>query len=288
MIYDIGMTIAYEYDRPAIAGRHILRLVPADIPGVQRRITGNLTILPEPAERRPILDFFGNASVEVAFRAAHDEILFRVASRIERIPQAPGLDISPELPGLAEEIADYRGLGSDAPHHFLGPSPRTAPSPEMTAYAREQVAPGMTAADTVEAIGLALHRDMSFDPDATTVDTPPVRGLRPPPRRLPGLRPGDDRQPPRHRHPGRLRLRLPAHQPAARQAPARRGGRHARLGPRLGRRPDRLDRVRPDQRHVPPAPTTSWWRAAATTATSPRSRACSASPATRRPSTPST
>ena len=173
MIYDIGMTIAYEYDRPAIAGRHILRLVPADIPGVQRRITGNLTILPEPAERRPILDFFGNASVEVAFRAAHDEILFRVASRIERIPQAPGLDISPELPGLAEEIADYRGLGSDAPHHFLGPSPRTAPSPEMTAYAREQVVPGMTAADAVEAIGLALHRDMSFDPDATTVDTPP-------------------------------------------------------------------------------------------------------------------
>ena len=43
----------------------------------------------------------------------------------------------------------------------------------MTAYAREQVAPGMTAADAVEAIGLALHRDMSFDPDATTVDTPP-------------------------------------------------------------------------------------------------------------------
>ena len=99
MIYDIGLTIAYEYDRPAIAGRHILRLVPADLPGVQRRITGLLTIRPEPAERRPFLDFFGNSAVEVAFRAEHDEILFRVASRVERIPQAPGLDISPDLAG---------------------------------------------------------------------------------------------------------------------------------------------------------------------------------------------
>jgi transglutaminase-like putative cysteine protease len=173
VIYDIGMTIAYEYDRPAIAGRHILRLLPADLPGVQRRITGNLTILPEPAERRPMLDFFGNASVEVAFRAAHDEILFRVASRVERIADSPGLDISPALGQLAGEIADYRGLDGDAPHHFLGPSPRTAPAPEMTAFARDQLQPGMTAADAVRAIGLALHRDMSFDPDATTVDTSP-------------------------------------------------------------------------------------------------------------------
>ena len=44
MIYDVGMTIAYEYDLPAVAGGHVLRLLPADIPGVQRRITGLLTI----------------------------------------------------------------------------------------------------------------------------------------------------------------------------------------------------------------------------------------------------
>ena len=45
----------------------------------------------------------------------------------------------------------------------------------MTAYAREQLAPGMTALDAVRAVGLALHRDMRFDPEATTVDTPPPR-----------------------------------------------------------------------------------------------------------------
>jgi len=80
--------------------------------------------------------------------------------------------MSPPLERLGDEILDYRALDGDAPHHFLGPSPRTAPSPEMTAYARELLSPGMTAAAAVEAIGLALHRDMKFDPDATTVDTP--------------------------------------------------------------------------------------------------------------------
>lgn len=173
MIYDIGLTIAYTYDHPAVAGRHILRLLPADLPGVQRRISGALLISPEPAERRQILDFFGNAGVEVAFRAAHDEILFRVAARVERNAEPPGFDISPGIDRLAQEIADYRGLDADAPHHFLGTSPRVATAPEMTAYAQGQIDTAMTVAGAVRAIGLALHRDMSFDPEATTVDTPP-------------------------------------------------------------------------------------------------------------------
>jgi transglutaminase-like putative cysteine protease len=173
VIYDIGMTIAYEYDRPAVAGRHVLRLMPADLPGTQRRVTGFLSILPEPAERRDFTDFFGNAAVEVAFRDAHDEILFRVSSRVERISPPASLDMSPPLERLGDEILDYRGLDATAPHHFLGPSPRAAPSAEMTAYAREVLAPGLTAVEAVEAIGLALHRDMKFDPEATTVDTLP-------------------------------------------------------------------------------------------------------------------
>lgn len=177
MIYDIGMTIAYEYDRPAVGGRHMLRLVPAELPGIQRRITGILSILPEPAERRSHVDFFGNSTVAVAFRAAHAEILFRVSARVERFAETPGLDISPPLDRLAEEVAEYRRLDAAAPHHFLGTSPRTRPAPAMTAYARDALSPRMTARDAVHAIGLALHRDMKFDPDATTVDTPPLEAF---------------------------------------------------------------------------------------------------------------
>jgi transglutaminase-like putative cysteine protease len=177
MLYDVSLTIAYDYDSPAVAGRHILRLMPADLPQAQRRVTGLLTITPEPAERRDFTDFFGNAAVEVAFRDAHDEILIRVAARVERFAEPPGLEISPALANLAHEIADWRGLGADAPHHFLGASPRTGPMPETTAYARAQLRPGMTTLDAVRAVGLALHRDMRFDPEATTVDTVPAEAF---------------------------------------------------------------------------------------------------------------
>ncbi len=33
MIYDIGLTVAYEYDHRVANARHVLRLIPADIPG---------------------------------------------------------------------------------------------------------------------------------------------------------------------------------------------------------------------------------------------------------------
>lgn len=177
MLYDIGMTIAYDYDRPAVAGRHILRLMPADIPGLQRRITGSLSIRPEPAEQRPFVDFFGNPGLEVVYRAAHDEILFRVASRIERLPEPPGLDISPPLSRLPGEIASHRSLDAQAPHHFLSGSPHIALSAAITAWTRGQVAPAMTVAAAVEAVGLAIHREFEFDAEATTVDTPPAEAF---------------------------------------------------------------------------------------------------------------
>ena len=173
MIYDIGLVITYDYDRPAGTGRNILRLMPADLPGVQRRQSGTLAIRPEPAERRDIMDFFGNAAVELAFREAHAEIRFQVAARVERLAGAPALDISPPLGRLAAEIAAHRGLGPEAPHHFLGPSPRIPSSPQMTAYVREITAPTMTTREAVEAVGLALNADLAYDPEATTVETPP-------------------------------------------------------------------------------------------------------------------
>jgi transglutaminase-like putative cysteine protease len=42
----------------------------------------------------------------------------------------------------------------------------------MTRFARACLTPGMTAAEAVRAVGRALHRHMTFDPEATTVDTP--------------------------------------------------------------------------------------------------------------------
>lgn len=177
MLYDVGLTITYAYDSPAITGRHLLRLTPADLGDAQRRLSSWFDVSPEPAERRSFFDFFGNEATEIVFREAQDEIAFRVSARIERLAQPPALDISPELPRLAREIAAWRGLGPESPHHFLGPSPRIPRVPEAAAFARALLTPHMTALASVRAVGEALYEEMTYDADATTVDTPPAEAL---------------------------------------------------------------------------------------------------------------
>ncbi len=173
MLYDIGLRISYQYQAPAAGGRHILYMTPADLPG-QRAITSLLEITPRPDERSARTDFFGNTLVEVAFRAPHAEIEFKVRSRVERTLAIAGEDASTPIDDLSAEIASLRSLASDSPHHFLADSPRVRVRPEFRAYALEQILPEMmTTWQVVEAIGRALDRDMTFDPGSTNVDTPP-------------------------------------------------------------------------------------------------------------------
>lgn len=173
MLYDVSQRIVYEYDGPTDAGRHLLRLMPADLPGEQRLIAGRLDIRPPPEERIDRVDFFGNPAVEVSFPTAHLAVEFRVQARVERIARAPTLDISPTIERLRLEIGGHRDLNPLSPHHFLGPSSRVETDPAMTAYARDAMGPARTTLEAVLTIGGALHRDMRFDADATHVDTPP-------------------------------------------------------------------------------------------------------------------
>lgn len=173
MLYDIGLRIAYTYASSAVGSRHVLYMTPADLPGRQRAITSLLEITPSPDERIARADFFNNTLVEAVFRASHAEIVFRLRSRVERLPETRAADTSPFLPSLTSEIVSNRSLAADAPHHFIADSPRVRAMPEFGAYARGQMTPGMTVLGIVVAIGQALDRDMKFDPDATDVNTPP-------------------------------------------------------------------------------------------------------------------
>ncbi len=173
MRYDISLSIRYAYQAPAAGGRHILYMTPADTPE-QRPITALLDITPQPDERSSRTDFFGNTLVEVAFRAPHAEIEFKMRSRVERSTRPSNVDDSTPIEDLPGELAALRTLDAGSPHHFLADSPRVRVRPEFRVYALEQIEPHMTTTlQIVEAIGKALDRDMTFDPGATDVDTPP-------------------------------------------------------------------------------------------------------------------
>lgn len=172
MLYELRLVMNYAYGAPATGGRHLLRLMPAEVPGVQRMIAGALDIQPGPQDRHDQRDFFGNRVTGVAMGAAHDEIVFTLRARVERLGAAPGPDLSPPLAGLAAQIAAHRSLGPEAPHHFLGPSPRVPRDAAVAAYARQAARDAPTVLAAVAALNRALHADLRYDPEATTVETP--------------------------------------------------------------------------------------------------------------------
>ena len=172
MLYDIKLTISYDYERLADTGRHLLRLQPLNIEGEQRVVSSFLSVDPSPVERTDRVDFFGNSVVEIAYGDAHPDMRFSVRARVDRIQTPTTFDISTPVDRISDEAASIASLAHDAPCHFLGSSPRIALDPAMAAYGRDHVTAGMSTMEAVCAIGTALYNDMEFDPAATTADTP--------------------------------------------------------------------------------------------------------------------
>jgi len=171
MLYEIKLVTKCTYGRTA-AGRQLLRLMPADWPEGQRLIAGSIDIRPAPDERTDRYDFFGNRATEVTFSKGNEEVEFVVRARVDRFAQPPTLDLSPKLDRLPAEIAAIQSLDPTSPHHYLDASPLVRPSEAIRAYVSGIVDADGTALEAVKAINAALHRDMRYDGEATTVDTP--------------------------------------------------------------------------------------------------------------------
>ncbi len=172
MLYDIALRIEYDYEHAAGSSRHMVRLMPADLPGEQRLVAGSYDFSPQPDEQQMLTDFFGNRAVSLGFFKRHEDIVFSVMSRVERLPRDTRLDTSPDLARLAGEIAAQASVVPWTPHHFIAATQRVPIAPETTAFARDAVAGTTSVFTAVRAVGEALNAAMRYDAKATTVDTP--------------------------------------------------------------------------------------------------------------------
>ncbi|MGX8012268.1 transglutaminase family protein [Mesorhizobium sp. ORM8.1] len=169
MLYDIRLHLSYDYDAAAGGSRHQVRVLPPTIAGVQRVIAASLSFVPTPSERTDFSDFFGNNVTAIAFRDVHDGLDIRMSARVSVSRPEPGLDVSPDLQRLREELGAVQSLAPDTPHHFLAASDHVGIDAAITAYARQSLAGSTTA--TVMDLCNRIHRDFSYDGKATTVQT---------------------------------------------------------------------------------------------------------------------
>ncbi|KEP71565.1 transglutaminase [Thioclava dalianensis] len=172
MLYEVKLRLTYSYDSPTDHARNLLRLLPSDIAGTQVVRARLLTFDPAPSERYESVDFFGTALTSAAWHRPIAEISVQMTAQVERKTAPPTFDFSRQLSDLPGELAAQHSLEPASPHHFLAASGRAGPDPEMTAFARDQLRPGMTVYEAITAVGKALFAQMSFDAQATDVNTP--------------------------------------------------------------------------------------------------------------------
>jgi transglutaminase-like putative cysteine protease len=169
--YDIRLSMHYDYDYPVGGGRHQIRMLPLNLAGIQRVVAASLAVTPAPAERSDFTDFFGNHVTSIAVRKPHDELDVMMSARVSVMRPQPGLDVSPRLPELADEIAGIWSLAADAPHHFVAGSEHAGLDPAISAYAHESIAGDPSVQVLAEHLCNRINTDFAYDTEATTVAT---------------------------------------------------------------------------------------------------------------------
>ncbi|MFL0693198.1 MAG: transglutaminase domain-containing protein [Agrobacterium tumefaciens] len=177
MLYDLSLHIGYRYEVPATGAHHMLRLLPLSLPERQRLIAGAITVTPEPDELSTFNDFFRHPTSHAILRGPHEKLDIRMQARVMVQAQPMTADFSPLLDRLPQEIGETWSLDAESPHHFLGTSPRLPRDKAIAAYVRSMLKPSMTVRQIAETLCSRIHKDFTYDAEATTVDTTPAEAF---------------------------------------------------------------------------------------------------------------
>jgi transglutaminase-like putative cysteine protease len=177
VLYDVRLELHYDYEGFVHGDRHLVRVAPASIPGVQRVIAASIAFDPPPDSETNFTDFFGNLVTTISYSGYHDSLDVRLTARVAVEDEPPPADLSPDLAGLRRALATLWTLDASSPHHFIGASPRVALSPAITSYARASVARTGSVRAAAMDLCLTIHRDFEYKQDLTDVNTTPLEAF---------------------------------------------------------------------------------------------------------------
>lgn len=177
MLYDVRLELHYDYAAKVHGGRHLIRVSPVTIAGIQRVVAAGLSFDPRPQRQSSFTDFFGNAVTTLNYLTPHDHLDIRLSARVQVEDRNAPADLSPTRAALGQEIARFWSVEPDSPHHFLAASPRVPLVPAITDYAGRITADAPSIVSAALALCTAIHRDFVYDPKATDVETKPAEAF---------------------------------------------------------------------------------------------------------------
>lgn len=176
--YKIVHTTSYSYSDPVPVCHNLLLLTPRNT-AVSHCEHHRILVQPQPRLVNRRIDFHGNILHSFSIEENHMRLRVVATSRVAvrgRETQA-GLNVNPGWEVVRDQIQDQQGGWWDAcPYVF--DSPRVRRSHEFSEYARQSFLPDRPLLEASQDLTRRIHRDFTYDPEATDVSTPPEVALQ--------------------------------------------------------------------------------------------------------------
>ena len=174
----------YEYAFPVSLSQQLLQLKPRAFQ-FQECLVHEVRVSPVPSERHDALDFFGNHRQYLSIADPHEKLIVSAESTLKLVARPGGELLAHSKPweavrDILREIS--RPLNNDPqglePIKFLYESPHVLLSEELRSYARQSFTPGQTVLGGALELTHRIHREFTFDAQATDISTPLSELLR--------------------------------------------------------------------------------------------------------------
>jgi transglutaminase-like putative cysteine protease len=176
--YRVEHETVYEYADPVAISHNELRLVPRGLPHQRLRdVAMSIDPLPEAIAGRK--DYFGNDVLFFALGEPHGRLAIVATSEVDRdAPPPPRLEASPPWETVAAAVRRELGGAWLEALELVLPSPFAPIAPALADYARPSFPPGRALLAGYLDLGARIHRDFTYDPEATSLSTPVLDVLR--------------------------------------------------------------------------------------------------------------
>jgi transglutaminase-like putative cysteine protease len=158
---------------------HCAHLIPRQ-DGRQRVVDAQLTIDPTPSHCANTRDSFGNVRTEFALYVPHDALVVGIQSRVWIAPRSGPLDPAASAPweAVASDLRYTLDASFRPASEFVFASPYVPLLTALHDYAQPSFAPGRSYLASAMALMERVHRDFTYEPGVTEIDTPLIDAFR--------------------------------------------------------------------------------------------------------------
>jgi transglutaminase-like putative cysteine protease len=176
--YRIRHSTAYRYGDEILLAHHLLHLAPRPVPH-QRTLSFRMDITPRPVAMAEHVDAFGNPTTYLEMREPHGTLTVLTEMEVEvEDPPLPPPGAATPWESLRDALAGPADEATRAANAYMYESALVPTDADLKDFAAPSFPPGRGIAAAALDLARRIHRDFTFDPEATTIATPIAEVLR--------------------------------------------------------------------------------------------------------------